>query len=159
MDITIISYNTKTFEFQYASAGGEFALCQKNTIKLYKGNNYPIGGWQIEKNRKFDTFKVDLNMNAKLYFFSDGFKHQFNWEDTKKFTRKKLLDLIFHYHTFSMDYQKEFIDFIFTTWKRWDSTNRWREFGWNRILKLNVKLLLSRSEYSLNQFNIIVMLY
>lgn len=117
MDITIISYNIKTFEFQYASAGGEFALCQNNTIKLYKGNNYPIGGWQIEKNRKFDTFKVDLNINAKLYFFSDGFKHQFNWEDTKKFTRKKLLDLIFHYHTFSMDYQKEFIDFVFTTWK------------------------------------------
>lgn len=117
MDITIISYNTKTWEFQYASAGGEFAICQNKTIQLYNGNKYPIGGWQIEKNRIFDTFRIDLKKNAKLYFFSDGFKHQYNSDNKKKFTRKKLLDLLLHYHTFSMESQKEFIEFIFSTWK------------------------------------------
>jgi len=117
MEITIVSYHTKTHAFQYASAGGEFALCQHQTIKTYKGNNYPIGGWQIEKNRIFDTFTLELSSEALLYFFSDGFKHQFDSKNKKKFSRKKLLNLLFLNHTISMNEQKDFIDFVFTEWK------------------------------------------
>ena len=53
LEITLVSFNTKTREFQYACGGGEFAIYQNNTIKTYRGNSYPIGGWQIEKNRTF----------------------------------------------------------------------------------------------------------
>lgn len=117
MDITIISYNTRTHCFQYATGGGEFAVCQNNSIQLLKGNSYPIGGWQIEKNRVFDTYTIELKKHAKLYFFSDGIKHQYNKDDTKKFSRKKLLELLLHNHTQPMDIQKEYIDFIFSSWK------------------------------------------
>lgn len=117
MDISIISYNTMTREFQYATAGGEFAICQNDKIHLLKGNSFPIGGWQIEKNRVFKTITFDLQKNAKLYFFSDGFKHQFNNDNTKKFTRKKLLNLLQSIKHDSMEDQKELIDFVFSTWK------------------------------------------
>src|SRR4051812_19598989 len=53
MEITLISYNTRSKEFQYACGGGEFAIQQSDSITAYKGNNFPIGGWQIEKNRTF----------------------------------------------------------------------------------------------------------
>jgi serine phosphatase RsbU (regulator of sigma subunit) len=94
LEITMVSFNTKTREFQYACGGGEFAIQQHNTINTYKGNNYPIGGWQIEKNRVFDTYTLNLSEKAKLYFFSDGIKHQFDSTNTKKFTRKRLLNMI-----------------------------------------------------------------
>jgi serine phosphatase RsbU (regulator of sigma subunit) len=117
MEITIVSYNTNNHNFQYASAGGEFALCQNRAIKTYKGNKYPIGGWQIEKNRIFDTFTIDLSSDAVFYFFSDGFKHQFDNKNKKKFSRKKLIDLLFLNHTISMNEQKDFIDHVFAEWK------------------------------------------
>ncbi|MBI3521424.1 MAG: SpoIIE family protein phosphatase [Bacteroidetes bacterium] len=117
LEITIISFNTKTREFQYACGGGEFAIYQNNTMTTYKGNNYPIGGWQIEKNRTFDTYHITLEENAKLYFFSDGFKHQFDSDNLKKFSRKKLLHILSCYQAASMKEQHELLEFVFNTWK------------------------------------------
>lgn len=117
LEITIISFNTKTNEFQYACGGGEFAIHQNNTINVYKGNNFPIGGWQIENNRSFDTFKVTLEENAKLYFFSDGIKHQFDSENNKKFSRKRLLSALKHYNDLSMQHQLELMEFALNVWK------------------------------------------
>ena len=117
LEITLVSYNTKTKEFQYACAGGEFAIHQNNTIKCYKGNSFPIGGWQIEENRTFDTFRVVIEEKAKLYFFSDGIKHQFNTENNKKFSRKRLLNMLSNYHSMPMNTQLELIKYIFNIWK------------------------------------------
>ncbi len=122
MEITLFSYNTKTKEFQYACAGGEFAIYQNNTISTHKGNSFPVGGWQIEKNREFTTHYVTLEPEAKLYFFSDGLKHQFDNTNKKKFGRKRLLNAIEHYHTFSLENQHELLDFIFNAWK--DTTSQ-----------------------------------
>jgi len=117
LEITLISFNTKTREFQFACAGGEFALHQNNSIKVYKGNNYPIGGWQIEKDRAFDTFSITIEEKARLYLFSDGVKHQFDSSNSKKFSRKRLLNMLQNYHTFPMGHQQELIEFVFETWK------------------------------------------
>lgn len=117
LEITLISFNTKTKEFQYACGGGEFAIHQNEQINIYKGNSFPIGGWQIEKNRQFDTFSVTIEENAKLYFFSDGIKHQFDSENNKKFSRKRLLNLLNYYNAESMENQQEFLEFIFNTWR------------------------------------------
>ena len=117
LEITLISFNTQTREFQYSCGGGEFAIHQNNSIKIYKGNSYPIGGWQIEKNRTFDTHKLTLEEKAKLYFFSDGIKHQFDSSNTKKFSRKRLLNVLDHYHAFSMEQQQDLFEFVLNTWQ------------------------------------------
>ena len=117
LEITLVSFNTKTREFQYACGGGEFAIYQNNTIKTYRGNSYPIGGWQIEKNRTFDTYSLKLEEDAKLYLFSDGFKHQFNTDNQKKFSRKRLLNILNYSSSFPMDEQQELLEFVFNDWK------------------------------------------
>lgn len=117
LEITLISYNTKTNEFQYSCGGGEFAIHQNNQISFYKGNNFPIGGWQIEKSRIFDTHKLVLEENAKLYFFSDGIKHQFDSDNNKKFSRKRLLHLLNHYSEVPMNEQVELLEFVIDNWK------------------------------------------
>lgn len=117
MEITLFTYNVVTKEFQYACAGGEFAVYQKGSGQTFKGNNFPIGGWQIEKNRVFITHTLKLEEDAKLYFFSDGLKHQFDSTNKKKFGRKRLLNMLEHYHTFSLDSQQELMEYIFNTWK------------------------------------------
>ena len=117
LEITLISFNTKTREFQYACGGGEFAIHQNNTTQVYKGNSYPIGGWQIEKNRTFDTHTLNLEKNAKLYLFSDGIKHQFDTTNQKKFSRKRLINVLNYSSNFPMEEQHELLEFIFDDWK------------------------------------------
>jgi serine phosphatase RsbU (regulator of sigma subunit) len=117
LEITIISFNLRTRAFQYACGGGEFAIHQNNSVEIYKGNKFPIGGWQLEKNRIFDTHHLTLAEDAKLYFFSDGIKHQFDSENQKKFGRKKLLELIQYCHQEKMENQGDFFDFIIQSWK------------------------------------------
>ncbi|MBK6985601.1 MAG: SpoIIE family protein phosphatase [Bacteroidetes bacterium] len=77
----------------------------------------PIGGWQIEKNRTFDTYSLKLEDNAKLYFFSDGLKHQFDADNQKKFSRKRLLNLLTYSANFPMEEQQELLEFVFEDWK------------------------------------------
>ena len=117
LEITIFSYNRKTCEFQYACGGGEFAVHQNNEITSYKGNNFPIGGWQIEKDRSFDTFSLKLEKGSKLYFFSDGLKHQFDADNNKKFSRKRLLNLLKRSSGFIMNEQQEIVELAFDDWK------------------------------------------
>lgn len=117
LEIVLVSYNLKTHEFNYATAGGEFAIYQNDEIKIHKGNNYPIGGWQIEKNRTFNSYKITLDKDAKLYFFTDGIKHQFNDTNNKKFSRKKLIDLLLSSSNLSMPNQKNHINVLFDLWK------------------------------------------
>ncbi len=116
MEITLFTYNRVTKEFQYACAGGEFSVHQNNAITTYRGNSFPVGGWQIEKDREFSTRYIDLEPGAKLYFYSDGLKHQFDNENKKKFGRKRLLNAISHYHKGNMEQQHELMEFIFDTW-------------------------------------------
>lgn len=117
MEITLFAYNTLTREFQYASAGGEFVIYENGKASTYRGNTFPVGGWQIEQDREFASYKVNISPGARLYFFSDGMKHQFDNADRKKFGRKRLLMAIEHYHAFSMDHQYEMIEYIFNAWK------------------------------------------
>lgn len=117
LEITLISFNTKTREFQYACGGGEFAIHQNNETEVYRGNNYPIGGWQIEKNRTFDTYELKLKENAKLFLFSDGIKHQFDSENQKKFSRKRLLNLLDQSSNLVMNDQVELLELVFEDWR------------------------------------------
>ena len=117
LEITLISFNTKTREFQYACGGGEFAIHQSNETKIYKGNSYPIGGWQIETNRTFDTYELILEENAKLFLFSDGLKHQFDSDNQKKFSKKRLLNLLKQSSNLAMVEQAELLELVFDDWK------------------------------------------
>lgn len=117
LEITIISYNYKTKVFQYACAGGEFIIQSNNTLQVYKGNKYPIGGWQIEHNRQYDTFELVLDANSRLYFFSDGIKHQFDEKNLKKFGRKKLMQLLASSQHHPLPMQLDFVDYVVETWK------------------------------------------
>lgn len=116
MEITLIAYDHERKQLSYASAGGEFAICQANQIQVYKGNSFPIGGWQIEKNRTFDSFNISLENSFKLYAFSDGFKHQFNEENSRKFSKKRMLDLLVSTCDLNMAEQKEIICSSLETW-------------------------------------------
>ena len=117
LEITLVAFDKKTRIMQYASASGEFAIQQNNTINLLKGNNFPVGGWQIEKNRQFDTYIYTIQENAKLFFYSDGIKHQFNSSDNKKFGRNQLFNFFHQHHDIPLNKMKHQFESVFKNWK------------------------------------------
>ena len=117
LEITLLSFNTTTRQFQYACGGGEFAIHQNNKTEIHKGNSFPIGGWQIEKNRTFDTYDFKLEEGAKLFLFSDGIKHQFDSENQKKFSRKRLINLLKQSSNIPMEQQVELLELVFDDWR------------------------------------------
>lgn len=118
MEITLISFNVVSRKFEYASSGGEFAIHQNGTITSLKGNNFPIGGWQIEKNRSYISHELTLQENTKLYFFSDGIKHQFDNNNQKKFSKKQLLRVLENHANLPMENQVQLLEFVFESWKQ-----------------------------------------
>jgi serine phosphatase RsbU (regulator of sigma subunit) len=117
IEMVLFCFDTTTNKLSYASAGSEFAMTHNGKIKLYKGNNYPIGGWQIEKDRNFDTHIIDIHENTNIYVFSDGVKHQFDDNNHKKFSRKRLLNFLEKCSIYDMNKQKEMFQYVFDEWK------------------------------------------
>ena len=118
MELSLVAYNPKTSHFQFAGAGGSIILIdQNNKLKQLKGNVYPIGGWQIEVNRKFDTQHFNLTQIEKVYLYSDGFKDQFGGATDKRLGIKRFRELLNQTSHLSCENQKAAIEKKHAAWK------------------------------------------
>ncbi|MBA2611644.1 MAG: SpoIIE family protein phosphatase [Bacteroidetes bacterium] len=85
MEISLIAFNCQTRDFQFAGANSNILISSNDHAPINLcGDSFPIGGWQIEKNRQFTTQYCKLKDAAKVYLFSDGFQDQFGGSQNKK---------------------------------------------------------------------------
>lgn len=83
---------------------------------ILKGNNYPIGGWQIEKNRVYDEKTINLPKGSKIYLGSDGLKDQFGGANNKKLSFKRILNFIEANHFLPFEKQSHKLNSLLTEW-------------------------------------------
>ncbi len=118
LEISICSFNNKTKELQFAGARGNLYLIRSGQEPLLiNGNNYPIGGWQIEKERSYTTHFLSDCQNAMLYFFSDGYKDQFGGIKNKRMGLKNFLSLLNSNAGLPLNHQKTNILEFYERWK------------------------------------------
>jgi serine phosphatase RsbU (regulator of sigma subunit) len=117
MEIGICAFNSKTRELQFAGAFNNLTYVTDNTVKFLPGNRYPIGGWQLEKQRTFSDHSVILPENTMLYLYSDGFKDQFGDLSKKRFSRRRFMHLLKTGSHLSSNKQMERIETEFNFWK------------------------------------------
>ncbi len=117
LEIGICSFNEETRELQFAGAFNKLTLINENNLTEFIGNKYPIGGWQLERNREYKTFSVILKENTSVYLYSDGFKDQFGEVSKKRYSSKRFREMLFEYHELSMDKQKTKIEIELNLWK------------------------------------------
>jgi len=94
IDISLCCYDKKKKQLEFAGARRKILLVSKQKNTLFKGANYPLGGWQIEDVRPFDSQKINVATGDILFLGSDGFQDQFGGGDSKKFGSKKLHNLL-----------------------------------------------------------------
>ncbi len=117
LEISLIAYNKKTRQLQFAGAMGSILVINDNEIQKLSGNSFPVGGWQIEKNRVYTTQKIDLHPNTKVYLYSDGFKDQFGGINNKRLGSNSFSKLLHSISKFNLNSQREELENNFLMWK------------------------------------------
>jgi len=118
MELSMIAYNPVTQEMQFAGAGGSILyLNNENELMRLKGNNYPVGGWQIELNRKYKTERLQVTNPAKVFLYSDGFKDQFGGLNEKRLGQQKFNKLIHSSAYMNCQNQKDHLEYQLNVWR------------------------------------------
>jgi serine phosphatase RsbU (regulator of sigma subunit) len=95
MDISLCVFDFEKKTLQFSGANQSMLIYQKASTKEIelKGNRYPIGLFHdVEKN--FQTHEISFENGDRFFLFSDGFADQFGGEKDKKFTKKRLKDIL-----------------------------------------------------------------
>lgn len=117
IDIALCCYDKEKKLLYFAGAKRKILIISNNEPNLYSGSNYPIGGWQLEKNRTFDAYTIKIHQNDMVYLGSDGFQDQIGGKKNKKFGSKNLHLLLSGIYLFNGNKQKEVLQTAFLNWK------------------------------------------
>ena len=80
------------------------------------GDKFPVGGAQaVEKS--FTTHEIALTGAEKCYLFTDGYTDQFGGPNKRKFTPKRLQELLGQIHALPFDEQGRRVARVFDDWK------------------------------------------
>ncbi len=118
LSISLIAFNRNTRELQFAGAQNSILVVEDNMLNTLKGNSYPIGGWQIEKNRKYDTCFKMLREKSKIYLYSDGYKDQIGGIKNKRYGSQNFTQAILSIAVLDMHSQKNELISSFMSWKK-----------------------------------------
>jgi serine phosphatase RsbU (regulator of sigma subunit) len=118
IDMALCCYDKKQMTLSFSGAKRKALHMSEGVQNIYKGSNYPIGGWQIERNRTFDSETIALKEGDMLYLGSDGFQDQIGGERSKKFGSKKLHILLGEIAEDSCKEQKAFLLEKISGWKK-----------------------------------------
>ena len=107
IDLSLICLDTDNKRVYFSGANRKILhINQNNELNIYKGNRYPIGGWQLEGNREFSPQTFSYNEGDSLYLGSDGFQDQIGGDANKKYKSTRLHNFLLSIHNQSMKEQK-----------------------------------------------------
>lgn len=118
MEISLIAFNPETRDFQFAGANSSILITGSDfePIEL-SGDKFPIGGWQIEKHRKFTTRYCKFESAINVYLYSDGYKDQFGGRNNKKLGSRNFKNYLTSLANLSMKDQFVEVEKHFHFWK------------------------------------------
>lgn len=116
LDIAHCKIDTKTNILQYAGAYNSLFIIRNNKLIEYKATRSPIGFYPVEK--VFENTEIQLLDNDLIYLFSDGYLDQYNYEDTKKFSKKRFKQTLLDICAKPLSEQKIILENILQNWKK-----------------------------------------
>lgn len=117
MDVCLCAIDRYGEELQYAGAFRPLFWMHRGQLEVINGDKMSIGGEQLEEERIFTNHLIELDSEDVIYMFSDGIIDQFGGPDLKKFSTKKLKQIIEENHHESMKVQKALFNLVWKEWK------------------------------------------
>jgi serine phosphatase RsbU (regulator of sigma subunit) len=115
MDIALCRLEKNGKELQYAGANRPLYFFQNGVFNEIKADRQPIGSYAYRK--KFTNHVLKLEQGDCIYLFSDGIVDQFGGERSKKFSSRRLKELLGSIHNKSMEEQKTILQQEFESWQ------------------------------------------
>lgn len=115
MDMSIIKINKRTRELHFASAKHRIVLFKQGQCHELRGDRFSLGG---NTEKKFTETRYIVNEEDTLYMYTDGYVDQFGGPDDKKFSTKKLQELLQTIQHHTMHDQYKIITKTMHEWKQ-----------------------------------------
>jgi serine phosphatase RsbU (regulator of sigma subunit) len=118
IDLSLICIDEEKEMISFSSANRKMLHISDKKTDLIKGNRYPIGGWQLEKQRRFEPQLFPYKKGDLIYLGSDGFQDQMGGDDNKKYKSRRLHDFLIDKQALSLNNQKKELESEFYSWKQ-----------------------------------------
>ena len=115
MDLTLIKVNKLKKEILLTSAKRTAIFIRNKEIKELKGSKFSLGGMRTG-DKHFEELVLNYQEDDILYMFTDGYADQFGGEKGKKFSTKRLKELLLNVHKLPISEQKEVISNTISHW-------------------------------------------
>lgn len=115
MDIALCRLEKKKNQLQYAGANRPLYFFRNGEFNEIKADRQPIGKYDYRKN--YTNHTIDLKAGDSLYLFSDGIVDQFGGDQSKKYTSRRLKELLESIQNKPMETQKILLKKEFETWR------------------------------------------
>ena len=116
MDVALAVFDFEKNEVAFSGAFRPLVHLRKNTITEIKGSRYPIGLFNVS-HKKFSTQQLDFQTGDQFYLFSDGYNDQFGGPNDKKFTRRRLYQLLLDGNHSTLTNQKKHLEASHQKWR------------------------------------------
>lgn len=117
-DIGLCRINLATGELSFAGAQLPLILIRGEEARRIKGDVLPLGDSHFKRSGGYSEHKLQLDPGDSLFLFSDGIIHQFGGDNgKKKFSLKRLTELLQSASDMDLASLKELTDRTFTEWK------------------------------------------
>lgn len=118
IDIALCCYNRNNNYVQYSGAKRKMLFVSNEKNYVLKGSNYPVGGWQIENERMFESQTIQVEKGDIIYLGSDGFQDQIGGDNDKKYGSKRLHQLLIEISDLPCEKQLMILKRTFKKWKQ-----------------------------------------
>lgn len=118
MDISLCAIDIQTMKLEFSGAHNSLYIVRDNELSELKANRMPIGKYFNTDKVPFYNHEFDLQKDDMLYMFTDGYVDQFGKETDKKFTKKRLKELLASIAKLPIDEQENSIIETMKNWKK-----------------------------------------
>ena len=116
MDLTLCAIDHNTGKVYFTGAQTTLYHVRNGAIEIIKGDKFPVGGAQAEV-KTFTSTELQLQPGDRIYMYSDGIVDQFGGPQRRKFTPKRLQQLILDLQEVPVAQQLEPITKVLDEWK------------------------------------------
>ncbi len=119
MDIAFCKINHVDRELQYAGAHRPLYLLRDGELIEYKGDRKAIGGIPHRKKEEenFTNYVIKYKRGDKFFFFSDGLPDQLGGSEGKKYSPKRIRELILENKSLPIEKYSTMFEEDFDVWK------------------------------------------
>src|ERR1051326_1325014 len=103
-------------ELEYSGANRPLWLIRKGELKVLEGDKFSIGGF-TPPGTVFASARMHVEAGDRIYIFSDGYADQFGGDKDKKFSTKRLRELLLSTAHLSMEEQAAELERMHDGWR------------------------------------------